>query len=123
MAKMSAEMVSEEFALGPLMVPVAAIATLGSESFSKNGVVLVGQSGRKQVTIMQNDKPVVYTVSLYVQREPVNDAEQIKVDAAAKEQASKKSAREQAAQDVRDREIKRATDLTRDILLDSRKLA
>lgn len=101
--------------VGPASVAEDMLKGLAPEGFNKNGVVLVGQTGRVKVTLMHGNVPVTYTLSLYVQRDALNADESAKVDKAAKERKQSADEKKLATQAEREREIKRATDLTADI--------
>lgn len=58
------------------------------------------------------DRDVTFTVALTIQREPLNEQESAAITAKAEEQAKRKSQKLAEEQAVRDREIRRATDLT-----------
>ena len=99
-------------------IPLALLQTLApvsDNSVNKSGIVLANT--RESVQVMQDGKPVTYTVSVYVQRDAITseEVEAVALTAAEREANAKKRADDET--DKREREIKRAAELTRDAVL------
>ena len=99
-------------------IPLALLQTLApvaDNSVNKNGIVLANT--RESVRVMQDGKPVTYTVSVYVQRDAITakEVEAVSLTAAEREANATKRANDET--EKREREIKRAAELTRDAVL------
>jgi hypothetical protein len=97
-------------ALGPVSIDTSMLQALDVESFSQNGVILTNE--RTKITLKDtNGVPVGYTLSLYIQRDPVTDDERVKVLETKDERTKAKTEREQKEADRLSREKRAAFDL------------
>jgi hypothetical protein len=102
--------VAPSVALGPVSVDVALLTGLDAESFAQNGVILVNE--RTKITLKDaNGVPVGYTLSLYVQRDPITDDERLKVSETKATRTADKVKRETEQADKLAREKKAAFEL------------
>ena len=81
-----------QFALGPVTLDAQAIAALPVESFARTGVVLANE--RIKVQIPFGELPCTYTLSLYIQRDAINDDESVEVAKVKDERNGAKAKRE-----------------------------
>lgn len=116
MAKSSAPIVQDTHVFTALSseINLAALMTLapvsGDRGVTKSGIVL--DNHRETVRVMQNGKPVTYTVSVYVQRDAINDDEAKAVAETAEEREANAAKRKKEDDDKREREIRRACEIT-----------
>lgn len=85
MATQIVQRAGETADLGAFTVPTQSLRELVPAEFTKNGVVLADSKSKIAVMEPQADgthKPVVYTVGLYIGREPMNDHEAAEVQKA-----------------------------------------
>lgn len=107
---------------GLLELNTADLSALPAVETNARGVVLSNQRVRVRAWEGTNgDIPVDYVVSIYAQRSPLTPAETEAIDKAAREAKGKREAKAQQDQDIRDREIRRAVDLTKDVVRDAYK--
>ena len=90
--------------IGPFEIASDTLTLLPVEDANKNGMVLANE--RRKVLVKHGDKFVVYTLSAYIQREPLDDGEADKVKAAAADRDQKSKAKKEEAQAERERAIK-----------------
>lgn len=117
MAKMQAELANGPFALGGIVeIDPTMLRTLAAQDVNARGIVLANE--RKNIYIQHEDGRLIpYTLSVYVQRGPLDDDELANVEKTAKERESSKRQRETDEQNKREREIKRATELGSDAVI------
>ena len=94
---------------GLASIPTADLRELLGQSVNARGIVLAND--RIKIHVMHDDKPVEYTLSLYVQRGPLDEAEAESIAATAAERKERKAADENAEQTKRERETRRAFEL------------
>lgn len=93
-----------------LMLEGKQLQAMPTAEFNKAGVVLLNE--RVKAFIPSEDGPAVeYTVSLYIQRSPVNDEERDAVNAVKAERDGKAAARKQEENDRLAREKRAAFEL------------
>ena len=116
MAGSKIEVVRDNVTLGGgiVSIPVDVLAGMVQESAARNGIVLAND--RQKITIMVPEgdgshRPVGYTLSLYVQRDAITDAERDAVNAAKSEGDAKKDDRTKKEREDRERAVKAAFDL------------
>ena len=83
----------------------------GAQAQDVNGRGVVLANDRQKVTILHGQAPVGYTLSLYVQRDPITEEERAQVMEAADERKQTKAEKEAAELTKRERETKRAFEL------------
>lgn len=94
MAKPKVNTASVDVTLGNVTIPIADLIALPAESYVRNGVALVNE--RVKVVIPHGDTPVGYTLSLYIQRDPITEAEEHEVSKVKTERDATKATREEA---------------------------
>lgn len=104
---------------GLVTLPTEILQTLPLTDYARNGVVLANE--RKTVSVMHGEGadrlPVLYTVSIYVQRAPITEAEAAGVTAKAADGDQKKRSRAEDEQAKREREIDAACNRTQAVVL------
>lgn len=107
--KATATPASVDITLGNVVIPTAALIALPVDSYVRNGVALINE--RVKVVIAHGDTPVTYTLSLYIQRDPVGDAEALAVAKVKAERDGTKATKEAETDAKRQRETRAAFDL------------
>ena len=92
---------------GLIELPMLALTTRGPVDVNGRGMVLVDY--REKVTRIVDGKPIIYTVSLYAQRDPLSDVEAEKIREVKADKDRKASERKTEEQQKREREINEAT--------------
>ena len=95
--------------LGPVTIPQAWLTSVPVESYARNGVILANE--RIKVVIPVNDVPCGYTLSLYVQRDPITEAEAAKVESTKTERDTAKNDKVKAETERLAREKRAAFEL------------
>ena len=109
MAKDKVPVAQSSITLGPITLDAKAISELAAASYARTGVVLSNE--RIKVVIPWGEVPCTYTLSLYIQRDAVNDAESLEVAKVKDERDGAKAKREQDEQDKFAREKRAAFQL------------
>lgn len=106
--------------LGDFTLDTAAVAALAPIDVKAKGIVLLNERIPKLFITLQDEHgrpvPVAFKVSLYIEREAINEAELDEVTSTAAEQTANREKREREEQDKRDREIRRSVDLTKEVV-------
>ena len=103
--------------LGIVAIPAHILTGIVSSTYAKTGVVLANQ--RIKVILPVGDIPTEFTLSLYVQRNAVNDAESVEVAKVKAERDGAKAARDEAEQAKQSREKKAAFELGQSAVMSS----
>jgi hypothetical protein len=88
---------ADTLAVGLATIPVEALIQAIPEDTNPRGIVLSNE--RTKVTLMVEDTPIVYTVGVYISRDPLNDGESAKIDKMAAERKVAKADREKTEHD------------------------
>ena len=98
------------FDLAVAEIPLERLVATAPVEANKSGIVLCNE--RSKVRAMVNGKAITYTVALYIQREALTDDEAADVTRIAKERTEAADKRKADEDNKREREIKRAVELT-----------
>lgn len=90
--------------IGPFTLDNETLTGLTAQDANKNGIVLANE--RRKFLVKHGDRFVTYTLSAYIQREPLDDDESARVEAAAKDRQAKADAKAKQTAEERERAIK-----------------
>lgn len=104
--------------LGAVSIPATDLLMLDPKDANARGIVL--NDARAKVLVENPDSPghfIAYTLSLYIQREAIDEQELTRIHNAATERDTKQNARKADEQNKREREIARAQQLGQESII------
>lgn len=119
MAQEKAQVAQDIVHLGPFETQTAALIELPAEEASKNGMTLLNE--RRKLLVKHGDRFILYTVSAYISREPLDDDEANRVKTIAADRDAKAKAKKDAEQQERERSVKAAFELGQGSVITSMK--
>ena len=103
--------------LSGLTVPLEWLLKSAPVDATAKGIVLASE--RCKVLINIDGKPVEHMITLYAQRAPLDEEEETRVAKVAAERKANAATKKADEQATRDREIKRATELTQQVAFEA----
>jgi hypothetical protein len=112
-SKKAIQKAGESIELGPLVFDSAMLKTLAPIEATKTGIKVADDRQNLLVNHGTADAPryIAYTMSVFIQREALDDSEAAEVDATAADRDAAKAKRDADEQAKREREVKRAMEL------------